>query len=347
MSTLVVTSMRDEAVHCLEWIAYHLAIGVSHFLIYSNDCSDGTDTILDCLQEAGIVTHVPHTRRGEKTIQWQAFKAASKHEALTQYDWVCVLDSDEFMSLGAGLQTVDDLVAALPTGTDAVAMPWRLFGNNGHSTRPDLLTLEAYTMASPDDILLPLSYFMKTLFRPSAFRELGVHRPKNKADASANWVDGSGRPLSVEFAQKQGRINLFGLSTGRNLVEVNHYSIRSTEDFLCKRLRGLPNRETREIGVGYWAERNFNMVPVPRILDKLAQTKSTLETLLALPNVRDLSARGHAHHQTQFAKMMVDPANVHLMWQLTLAGDSRAPSREDYTAHAARVAAVNGYHNGR
>ena len=346
LSTLIITSMRDEAVHCLEWIAYHLGLGASHFLIYSNDCSDGTDAILDRLQDAGIVTHIPHTREGEKTIQWQAFKAASKHKILSQYDWAVVLDCDEYMSLGDGLEGIEDLISALPSGTDAIAMPWKLFGNNGHSRRPDLLTLEAYTRASADDILLPLAYFVKSMFRPKAFRELGVHRPKNKQGGGAKWVDGSGVPLPAEFCEKPSRINLFGLSSGRDLVEINHYSIRSTEDFLCKRLRGLPNRENREIGVGYWVERNFNTVEAPRILRKVAQTKSELAKLSTLSTMPALLQAGLDHHAAQFTTMMDDPANVHLMWQLTLAGDSHAPSVNDYKAHADRVRIVNGYHNG-
>ncbi|MGB8813172.1 MAG: glycosyltransferase family 2 protein, partial [Paracoccaceae bacterium] len=40
--TAIVTTMKNEGPFILEWIAYHRMIGVDDFLIYTNDCSDGT-----------------------------------------------------------------------------------------------------------------------------------------------------------------------------------------------------------------------------------------------------------------------------------------------------------------
>jgi hypothetical protein len=47
--TAIVTTMKNEGPFILEWLAYHRAIGVEDFLIYTNDCSDGTDTMLELL----------------------------------------------------------------------------------------------------------------------------------------------------------------------------------------------------------------------------------------------------------------------------------------------------------
>ena len=49
--------MKNEGAGLLEWIAYHRAIGVDDFLVYTNDCTDGTDTMLEMLQAKGIVQH--------------------------------------------------------------------------------------------------------------------------------------------------------------------------------------------------------------------------------------------------------------------------------------------------
>ncbi len=35
--------MKNEGPYIVEWIAYHRAIGVDNFLIYTNGCEDGTD----------------------------------------------------------------------------------------------------------------------------------------------------------------------------------------------------------------------------------------------------------------------------------------------------------------
>ena len=44
--TVIVTCMKNEGPFILEWIAYHRMIGVDDFLVYTNDCDDGTDSLV-------------------------------------------------------------------------------------------------------------------------------------------------------------------------------------------------------------------------------------------------------------------------------------------------------------
>jgi len=325
VNILAVTSMRNEGPHCLEWIAHHLAAGVGHFLIYTNDCDDGTDLIMDALQNAGLVTHIRQIPTGKRTVQWQALKHAGDHPLVTAADWVLITDSDEFINLRAPLATLHDLVARLPEGTDAVAMPWRLFGNSGVIEMQDALTLRQFTRAAPVDIQLPLAHFFKSLFRPSAFRQLGVHRPKRQKDRVPNWVDGGGNPLLEAFARKDARINMFGVPVGNDLVQLNHYSLRSAESFMVKRARGLPNHMEREIGLGYWAERNFNTVEDTSIHQMLPATVAKLEEVMQIKAVSNLHESACRFHQSRFQEMMGNRADIQLFWHLALCGDSQPP----------------------
>ena len=59
MRVLCVTCVRDEGPFLLDWLAHHRGLGVTDFLIYSNDCSDGTVQMLDALQASGFVNHIP------------------------------------------------------------------------------------------------------------------------------------------------------------------------------------------------------------------------------------------------------------------------------------------------
>jgi len=318
--------MRNEAPHCLEWIAHHLAAGIDHFLIYSNDCDDGTDKILDVLQIRGIVTHIPQTPKGKRTIQWQALKHASDHPLAKTADWVLIADCDEFINLRAPLNTIKDLIAALPDNTDAVAMGWRLFGNSSQIEMQDALSSDTFNMAAPVDVALPLAHFFKSLFRPSAFRQLGVHRPKRKKDKLPVWVDGSGNLLPEIFAKQDGRINLYGLPHGTDLVQLNHYSLRSAESFLVKRARGLPNHMDREIGLGYWAERNFNTVKDTSIGRMAVETQRKLDELRLIPELENLHQSAFAAHQKKFSQMMQNRDNIQLFWHLTLCANSQPPN---------------------
>ena len=98
MKILVVSAMRDEGPFILEWISHYLCLGVSHFLIYTNDCFDNTEEILLLLSDAGIVTLVNNdTPVNQKPPQWRALNMASKHPLLSDFDWVLVTDVDEFV----------------------------------------------------------------------------------------------------------------------------------------------------------------------------------------------------------------------------------------------------------
>ena len=58
----IITTMKNEGPFILEWLAYHRAIGVDDFLIYTNDCTDGTDTMLDLLESARASCSTAKTR---------------------------------------------------------------------------------------------------------------------------------------------------------------------------------------------------------------------------------------------------------------------------------------------
>ncbi|MGB0798558.1 MAG: glycosyltransferase family 2 protein, partial [Planktomarina sp.] len=102
MNICVVSAMRNEGPFLLEWIAHMRAIGVTDFVIYSNDCDDGTDQMLASLDQQGILHHIPQTVDGGASPQWQALRSAWKQDAVKSADWVMVCDVDEFMNVHIG-----------------------------------------------------------------------------------------------------------------------------------------------------------------------------------------------------------------------------------------------------
>ena len=51
----IVTSVRNEGLSILEWLAYHRSIGFKSFFIYTNDNTDRSDDLLRILAK-GLVT---------------------------------------------------------------------------------------------------------------------------------------------------------------------------------------------------------------------------------------------------------------------------------------------------
>lgn len=333
MRILSVTSVRNEAPYLLEWLAHHRAAGVTDFLIYSNDCDDGTDQMLSLLAKAGEVAHVPHVPEPDKSIQWQALRQAWKHPLRKTADWIMVTDVDEFVNIHVPGLRLTDLIAKVPAKTDAIVLPWRLFGNNDRVAIEDAPVTEQFTRCIPADAQYPVAASLfKTLFRAKGpFNQLGVHRPKQKNPEKAglpNIVDGSGDPTHPFLAQNPQRLSLYDMGVARDLVELNHYAVRSAAAFAVKRDRGLPNRATKKIDLAYWVERNFNTEVNTSIAKMRLATERELQRLRAIKGVTEAHALGVQWHQERFEALVQQPEVQELMSQILCAGSSQVPSRD-------------------
>ena len=321
---LCVTCVRDEGPNLVHWLAHNRAAGIDRHLVFSNDCSDGTAELLDRLADAGALTHVPNVVPEGRSPQWSALKQAARHPEVSVADWVLVIDCDEYLNLRAPLMSVSDLIGA--ARADAVVLPWRLFGHGGHAERPAQPPTQSFTRAIEKDALYPaLSRFFKTLYRRDAFRAPGVHRPRQARDATpARWADGSGQALPESFAAGR-QIMLWGAPLATDLVQLNHYSVRSAEEFLLKARRGLPNHTDKPVDMTYWVERNFNAVEDSSVARMEPGTQAEATRLRALPGVADAEARSLAHHRASLDDALTDPATAKLYGRLLLARDSHPP----------------------
>lgn len=326
MRILCITTVKDEAPYLLEWIAHHRAAGVTDFLVFSNDCSDGTHKMLKALQMAGIVRHMPQKKEAGQSIQWQALKEAWKHPLRKKADWILVSDVDEFVNIRIGEHRFEDLIEAVSPEADAIVLQWRLFGHNGVFEFNDAPVTEQFTRAIPADENYPIAAsLIKTLFKPTGpFNMLGIHRPRQKDLMKARrpiMVDGSGKFLNQDFAMAGNRISMFGMPPARELADIHHYAIKSTMGFLNKRARGLPNRK-KDVGLNYWVERNFNTVEDTSIAAMRPATETQFNKLMALPGVEALHKKAVTWHQSQTAELVRDPDVHKLLTQIVTAGSS-------------------------
>jgi Glycosyl transferase family 2 len=241
-----ILTVKDEGAQLVEWLAHHRAVGVTDVLVFSNDCSDGTDTMLDRLDSAGWLTHIPQTV-GPKGAQWQALATAARHPLVTGADWAICLDIDEFIVVTTGDGTIPALLAACPEA-DAICLTWRMYGNPGVLARDGADVRQTFTRSAPAVLHWPWqAQMVKTLYRPAVFARPGVHRPRGRGRS----VDGAGRPVDHDrlFAP-------LGQDTG-TLGRINHYALGSFHDFVLKAARGRANRQGSPVDAGYWVARNF------------------------------------------------------------------------------------------
>jgi hypothetical protein len=322
---LAITTVKNEGAFLLEWLAHHRAAGFSDFLIYSNDCSDGTDAMLDRLAHLGWLEHCRNEGPHEQGPQWDMLRSAVKHPLTQVADWVAVIDVDEFVNVHLGARSVPDLLAALPDA-DAITLTWRLFGNGGAVSLRDAPVTQQFRRAAPATLGWPWrAQMFKTLFRgprSGPYSKLGVHRPRGlRPDSPApRWFDGSGRALGPNFHSSK----VFSDYTRDNyaLVQLNHYPLGSIESYLVKADRGRANREAPSFDLGYWIERNLNEVEDHSI--QALDSSALRDALHADPVLGDLHQRAFAWRGARFAELMQNEDWRGLYGRLRMAPPSRS-----------------------
>lgn len=291
----------------LEWLAHHRAIGITDFLVFSNDCDDGTDAMLDRLAALGWLNHVRNDGPFDKGgIQFTALKQADRMEQVRRADWLLTLDIDEFVNIHAGDGTIGALLAALPEAT-AITMTWRMFGNGGTVRFADAPVSESFTRCAPPVMYWPWRASMfKTLYRnDGTYRKLGIHRPRSPvADRleRARWFDGEGRRLDPQFRVRRIFSN-YGQPNYR-LVQLNHYALGSMEDYVLKADRGRAVHSAHMLDMDYWVERNFNTDSDDSIARVAPRSRPLLAQLLADADLARLHEQAVAWRRQRFLQLM-------------------------------------------
>lgn len=317
----IVTSVKNEGPFVLDWLAWHRAMGADRFLVYSNDCTDGTEELLRALDAAGVIVHRNNDgyRATGRTPQHSVLAAADEDEVVKAADWTLFSDVDEYINVKVGAGRFADLFAAVP-GANMISMTWRLFGNadvHGFEDRP---VFQQFDRCAPELCRKPhQAWGFKTLFRREGiFRKLGVHRPKGLNPQLAGhirWVNGSGRAMPLEMFRNGWRST--SVTYGYDIVQLNHYAVRSAESFLVKRERGRANHVARDQGLNYWFRMNNNAEPGgvnPAMLPPFEAEKARL---MALPGVAAAHAEGVARHRARIAALRADPTYAGFFATLT------------------------------
>ncbi len=318
--TAIVTTMKNEGPFILEWLAYHRAIGVDDFLIYTNDCTDGTDTMLMLLQEKGIVQHRENPfRTMDLKPQHAALQAAEDEPVMQDCGWGICMDVDEFINIKIGDGTLAALYAAMGEA-NMISLTWRLFGNADAAGYDDRFVIDQFAACAPEVVRKPhQAWGFKTLFRNiDIYKKLGVHRPKGlKPDLwdQVRWLNGSGRPMPRAMLRNGWRSSLE--TYGYDWVQLNHYAVRSAESFLVKRDRGRVNHVDRDQGLNYWFRMNFNAEKDTSIQRMIPAARAEFDRLMQDADIAAAHRAAVAAHRDKIADLRAQATPAAFYSELT------------------------------
>ncbi len=281
----LMSCMRNEGIHVVEWLAYHRVIGFGPIVICTNDCTDGTDRLLEALAAGGAVDHMPNPVAKDESPQGAGIRRVMAHLQGGAVDWLCHLDSDEFLNIAPGAAPVQAVIARAGDA-HAIALPWRSFGDNGHSVWPGY-TLPAFTgcEAAMDPELVKF----KSIFRLSAFHNASEHMPTDPRVEAPLPVNAAGEPLSPAplFGPPRSRYRPIDVAMRGGAV-INHYATRSTDVFLMKNDRGFGTGQAfgkYHLNSVWHRRTNRNARQDRSILRRWAEVETEMARLRALPGV--------------------------------------------------------------
>lgn len=316
----IVSMMKDEAPFLLHWIAHHRLLGFDRIMVFTNDCSDGTDTMLDRLAAMGEVIHHRNAVDPGDKPQPLALRRAAKLAEVMESEWIIALDVDEYVSIKAG--GLDDLFATAPEA-DGFALTWRIMGGAGRRDWTDQPVTQTYNSGAPD--LFRKGWGVKTLFKPFEGLKLGIHRPTVKGrDKSAlrarAWVNGSGKPMTTGFMEGMWRSSLATL--GYAHAEVAHFATQSHEAYLRRSARGNVNAKPDKYDATYYAIFDRNEEVRTGLQRSEDATRARVAGYLADPVLQDLNDRARAWHEAAHGAMRAAPDYATRMTALAQASET-------------------------
>ncbi|QDC09608.1 glycosyltransferase family 2 protein [Oceanicola sp. D3] len=322
MRVTSITPMKNEGPYIVEWVAHNRAIGINDMMVFTNDCTDGTDHILDRLDEMGLLRHMPNpsVRMKNPRHHIELIRYVNEMGRLRRSDWVTNLDADEFLRIKTGKGRVEDLANALP-GADAITLSLHTFGCGWvDEIAPEgkLVTETFRYRGASETNRSPVKYLATGGFGWKEFHNNAPVIAEEDLDR-VTWVNGDGESLPRERIASPFKA-LSPMLAGFGLADVAHYTIRSYQGFLVQRDRGNANPIKGAPPVGldlenamrYWNKFNRNDV-MDDSFTQLPGLRDAVSELLKDPELRSLHEAALSWHRNRAKALLERPDYRELM----------------------------------
>ncbi|WP_293298906.1 glycosyltransferase family 92 protein [Pedobacter sp. UBA4863] len=229
---------KNEGPYFEEWIAWHRSMGVEKFYIYDNESTDNTKEILEPYIQAGIVEYTFWPGMKQQLMTYD--HCLEKHRLDSR--WIAVIDLDEFI-VPVKNSSIPDFLKGLENFA-AIEINWLVYGSGGAQQKEDEKVMDRFKYHS-----LPnhgANRHVKSIVNPRrVFSFIGCHEV---ARASSETADSHGNVIKKHFRDREPQ---------HDVIRINHYAVKSYEEFLQKRARGRARAlAPRDLGYFKWLDLN-------------------------------------------------------------------------------------------
>jgi hypothetical protein len=213
---------KNEGPYFKEWIEWHKNLGAEKFYIYDNDSDDGTKDILAPYIDSGLVEYVFFPGKKKQLPAYDDCLEKHRFDAR----WIAVIDLDEFI-VPIKDKNIPEFLNRFENFA-AVEINWLVFGSGGAKQEEPGGVMERFKSHSASEHYL--NRHIKTIVNPRrVFNFIGCHEASK---ISGNIADSHGNRIKKHFRDREAQ---------HDVIRVNHYAVKSYEEFLKRRSRGLAN----------------------------------------------------------------------------------------------------------
>lgn len=229
---------KNEGPYFKEWIEWHRKMGVEKFYIYDNGSTDCTREVLEPYVRSGVVEYTFFPGHRQQLAAYD--DCFDRHRLDTR--WLAVIDLDEFI-VPVKDKTIPDFLHRMERFS-VVEINWLIYGSGGAKTHEEGGVMERFRCHS-----LPgewLNRHVKSIVDPRRVCTMtGCHEA---ARLSGKAADSHGNVIKDGFRHREPQ---------QDVIRINHYAVKSYEEFLSKRARGRARTDSLR-DMGYFKQYDLN-----------------------------------------------------------------------------------------
>ena len=229
---------KNEGPYFKEWIDWHQKQGVEKFYIYDNESTDCTKEVLAPYIESGLVEYNYWPGKKQQLATYDDCFERHRLDAR----WIAVIDLDEFI-VPIKDKSIPDFLHDLEQYS-SVEINWLVYGSGGAKKKEPGGVMERFRKHSMPEH--KLNTHVKSIVDPRRVCTMvGCHEASR---ISGRAADSHGNPLKKGFRDRVPQ---------QDIIKINHYAIKSYEEFLAKRARGRARIDSLR-DMGYFERYDLN-----------------------------------------------------------------------------------------
>jgi len=229
MSLLLIAIFKNESFIIEEWIEHYINEGVDCFLLNDNGSTDNYEHKIQKYIDAGFVVL---NKNPKKYAQVEIYNDCI--DCARKFDWVMVVDLDEFVYARNGFNTIKEYLNSLQQDVSQIHIPWKIFGSSDFIQQPKSV-IQNFTWRQIYNT--PTKIECKCIIRGNNLKTLHIHHSISNNKNGNKDIFSNNRLFITKDINFIENLNENFLSN--SFLQLNHYRIQSWEFFSkIKKSRG-------------------------------------------------------------------------------------------------------------